>query len=137
MSSSIAQFSLGMFMMVNATFSGNIFNQINSYRMQLGLKPVVVSARTCGYAAVRVKEAMGSWSHDKFYGRAKAGKSPYHGFLVENLAQGFTPGTIFYEWKNSPTHNQMMKANVTEMCVMTAKNRDGVDYYAMEGLRSN
>ena len=101
-----------------------VFNQINWYRVENQLLPLVYDQTACLIAEDRLEEIESNFSHEGFY-KLKNGKD----FFYENLSWVWS-GDLLYKagwtiknWKTSPTHNAVLLSDSEIGCVKTDGER--------------
>ena len=93
--------------------------KINNYRIANRLQPIVSEDSTCKYAQTRLIETKTDWSHSKFLTERS---NRLGGTWVENLARTANETNVLDAWINSPTHKQMLLADIKYGCIA---NQDG------------
>jgi uncharacterized protein YkwD len=100
----------------NEASKENVFNAVNEWRINHGLKPIINNEFMCEIAKTRLSEVREDWSHSGF----NAGRWCVDCVLGENLAAGF----IYYSevinaWERSPTHKAELERDYQYGCVET------------------
>lgn len=106
----------------------NILADVNTFRAEHNLKPIVRDERLCKLATIRAKHIQTDWSHNKFQSELdKIQGMP--GRFYENLARNYEPEDVVYAWSISKRgHREAMLRKDTKIgCVVKIKN-----YYAYE-----
>lgn len=107
-----------------------VLDQINAYRVQMGMDKTVTDPQVCQYAELRAVEISTEFSHRRFH----LGAGKFYGerfeLATENLAMEYPYQEIVAAWINSPSHNKQLLADTPYICVAQYG-----DYWAMEGLR--
>lgn len=101
----------------------NVIAEMNAYRADKGLPPLVEETRLAQSAADRMKdmEDLGYWAHV-----APDGRSPFtwlrkngytHAYAAENLASGFETVQVLLEgWMESPGHRDNILSPLYNEC---------------------
>jgi uncharacterized protein YkwD len=113
--------------------------EVNAFRAENGLKPLVLDERLCRAAAMQSETQAGrSWiGHDGPGGskpKDRAERAGYHAKIAsENVASGqktFSDALRF--WKESSGHRtNLLRANVSAAGVAMAKNKSGRAYWTL------
>lgn len=97
-----------------------LYDLVNNYRANKGLKKLVFDPSICNFANERIKQIHSEFSHDKFntYAKEKLGYSIYIG---ENLANGYYDEKEAVDnWIASPKHlENMVKPEFARTCIAT------------------
>ena len=102
-----------------------LMDEINAYRVALGLAPVIEDPQTCAYALLRAQELVNHFDHNgTTYPYAK------YSIVTENIAMTSNQSEVVKMWTNSPTHAENMQKDTPYVCV----RNNGV-YYAYEGWK--
>lgn len=109
-----------------------LLQQVNAYRMSLGLPQVSSNTQTCSFAAIRAREIVSNFNHDGFTSRISNHSLPYPGYqqVTENIALNSNSADVVPKWINSPGHAANMRADTPFVCIVQNGN-----YFAYEGWR--
>lgn len=112
---------------------------VNAFRVENGVKPVVLDARLSRAAAMQSEAQAGrSWighyGSDGSTPKGRAARVGFHAKLAsENVAAGQKSfGDALHFWKESPGHRtNLLRPNVTALGVAMAKNQSGRAYWTL------
>lgn len=113
--------------------------EVNAFRAENGLGPLVLDARLAKAAALQSKaQAARSWiGHDGSDGstpKARALRAGFHAKIAsENVASGQKSfADVMHFWKESSGHRtNLLRPNVTAIGVAMAKNKSGRPYWTL------
>ena len=85
-------------------------NELNQYRTQLGLKPLIRNESLDAYAETRAAELAQQFSHTRPNGKNALSYVRNYVETAENIAQNNAADgkAVVEQWKNSPEHNKNM-----------------------------
>lgn len=94
-----------------------IFNLVNDYRVDNGLKKLTWNETLCDFATRRLEEIHSDMSHDQFYVNQPCTNCD----LGENLIKGFsTEEEVVHGWISSPSHLKQITSPVFDStCIVT------------------
>jgi uncharacterized protein YkwD len=100
--------------------SDKIFNLVNDWRANRGLKPFIKSDTLCKLATERMPQTkIEITPHQGFIPAVHSGRYPY-GVYGENLANGFYFNeAVLNGWINSPEHQTNLIHSYTYSCIET------------------
>lgn len=109
--------------------TGDLLQQINSFRSGKGLAPLSANSETCFFTNIRVQEIQSAFNHDGFTNRINSKTLPYSSYssVAENIAMNSDPNQVVPNWINSAGHNENMSKEVPYGCVVGSGN-----YYVFE-----
>lgn len=95
-----------------------IFNLVNNYRIQNGLKALSWNPSMCPVSDERAKESSIDWSHNGVW-TAFSRNNVHYVYAAENLANGYdSDEETVQNWIDSPEHKKdMLGIHYTDTCV--------------------
>ena len=113
--------------------------QVNAFRTENGLKPLVLDDRLCHAAATQSKDqavhsAIGHYGSDGSTPMQRAERAGYHAKIAsENVASGQKSfSDAMRSWEGSSGHREnLLRPEVTAIGVAMAKNGDGRPYWTL------
>jgi len=97
-----------------------VHNQVNDYRIENKLQPLVFNKSLCKVAEVRANQIQTDWSHKSFFKEVKKIKYAQAG---ENLAKDFNnEEDLVNAWINSKAHRQNLLRPYTRHCIACVNN---------------
>jgi len=116
----------------HSTIEAGLFELINDYRIELGLKELVFENATYYYASLHTDYMISkeSTSHDNFSKRAEYISERLNAvFVSENVARNYDAiEDAFAAWLNNPGHKKNIEGDYSYSAISINQNSNG-DYY--------
>jgi uncharacterized protein YkwD len=109
-----------------------IYNLVNQYRTDIGLKTLAFNPEMCAFAEQRVEEIQTDYSHAGFEKMVASEEKPFqYVYAGENIDEGsFNAGFSVRRWLQSSSHRENIESiNYTDTCVVV-KNGYAVQLFA-------